>query len=936
MRNSIRILAAALMGAAALVSCTRLEVTLPEGPKGEQGIQGISGRDGLTSYEVWLKAVADGAIPGWDKTKTSVSDYFIYLKGEKGDRGDDGRSAFEIWKEYVNAGEANNPGGEGEWDPSADSEKDFFKYLTGPKGDDGLIPYIGSNGNWHIGDKDTGVPATGPAGADGKDGAEGLSAYRVWVEYIKGGGDPVWSSTDTAMCRFFLYLKGEEGEKGDKGKDGVDGSDGMTPYVGDDGNWHIGDKDTGVPATGPSGENGMSAYELWKKEVLSENGLDNPGNGVFDLDEFPVWPQEAVALEDFFFYLGGKKGADGLSAYELWKEYIADGQADDPKKPGRKWDRTKNSEPDFYYYLTGADGTDGRDGKNGKDGKDGKNGNDGKDGKDGEDGSDGKNGLSAYELWKQDVLSDSGLANPDNGVYDLEEYPLWPDTAVDISDFWLYLKGRDGIDGEGAGGYALADTAFLDRVDSKKYNVASVIALSKTSGGKTEYEYVNPISGGAAFIVTGPGPVIIPNCEVVFTDMTGTHTYTKTSDSQGYVYLTREELPEWAEGLPSAKDDPDNPGSGVKPVSFSYGSTTVTDESKIASTCKVPYQVGLEIVTKIAYLRYYDTNTDFSVYRIVEGMRETEPFIITLSRLSSPGNKSYNQNDLGFWPKVNSSVFSYYRNKGVEIILSRVASTGTLMGDLSKLEADATVDWFSDLNHLCGERDYEYTMRRHKVSRGRSLNGSETWFRADFGDGSSPAVVGVYDLMIQNAKGQIYSGTGSVMPDYGLSVTDSEREVMNPPFFSMPNDVSGSFVWDSGHTSLRLSLSSEALSELKGTTVYPGGGNWSSDGKRYSFSKSKFGSAYSSPYSSFSVRGKYNGSNVNSTVSFSLFGSLTLTDVYDGFNMSVADYMDGSIMVSGFSGKFNYNRGDENAYAFGCAIEATEKNVTDGSGSGTE
>ena len=164
MRNSIRILAAALMGAAALVSCTKLEVTLPEGPKGEQGIQGISGRDGLTSYEVWLKAVADGTIPGWDKTKTSVSDYFIYLKGEKGDRGDDGRSAFEIWKEYVNAGEANNPGGEGEWDPSADSEKDFSKYLTGPKGDDGLIPYIGSNGNWHIGDKDTGVPATGPAG----------------------------------------------------------------------------------------------------------------------------------------------------------------------------------------------------------------------------------------------------------------------------------------------------------------------------------------------------------------------------------------------------------------------------------------------------------------------------------------------------------------------------------------------------------------------------------------------------------------------------------------------------------------------------------------------------------------------------------------------------------------------------------------------------
>ena len=88
-------------------------------------------------------------------------------------------------------------------------------------------------------------------------------------------------------------------------------------------------------------------------------------------------------------------------------------------------------------------------------------------------------------------------------------------------------------------------------------------------------------------------------------------------------------------------------------------------------------------------------------------------------------------------------------------------------------------------------------------------------------------------------------------------------------------------------------------------------------------------SSYSGPSSSFTVSGKYNGSNVNSTVSFKLYGSLKLTDVYDGFKMSVADFVDGAIMVSGFSGKFAYNRGDENAYAFGCAIEATEKNVTD-------
>lgn len=49
----------------------------------------------------------------------------------------------------------------------------------GPKGDpgtDGITPHIGDNGNWYLGGTDTGKPsrgATGPAGANGKDGGQG-------------------------------------------------------------------------------------------------------------------------------------------------------------------------------------------------------------------------------------------------------------------------------------------------------------------------------------------------------------------------------------------------------------------------------------------------------------------------------------------------------------------------------------------------------------------------------------------------------------------------------------------------------------------------------------------------------------------------------------------------------------------------------------------
>ena len=69
----------------------------------------------------------------------------------------------------------------------------------------GLIPYIGDNGNWWLGDADTGVQAsvkgdTGEAGIDGKDGEKG--------------------DTGTAGTN------GNDGENGDTGTSGTDGKNG--------------------------------------------------------------------------------------------------------------------------------------------------------------------------------------------------------------------------------------------------------------------------------------------------------------------------------------------------------------------------------------------------------------------------------------------------------------------------------------------------------------------------------------------------------------------------------------------------------------------------------------------------------------------------------------------------------------------------------------
>ena len=54
-------------------------------------------------------------------------------------------------------------------------------------------------------------------------------------------------------------IQGEKGDKGDAGADGRDGTDGvngLTPYIGANFNWWIGDTDTGISALGIQGEKG--------------------------------------------------------------------------------------------------------------------------------------------------------------------------------------------------------------------------------------------------------------------------------------------------------------------------------------------------------------------------------------------------------------------------------------------------------------------------------------------------------------------------------------------------------------------------------------------------------------------------------------------------------------------------------------------------------
>ena len=133
----------------------------------------------------------------------------------------------------------------------------------GADGKDGVVPHIGENGNWFIGDQDTGISAKGADGAAGKDGADG-----------------------------------KDGANGKNGVDGINGTNGKSAY------------DVAV-------ENGfMGTYEEWRQliqpdqETLVEAILSS---GSADLEYLASYLLKASGFVNIADYVEPNSGKD------VWK-----------------------------------------------------------------------------------------------------------------------------------------------------------------------------------------------------------------------------------------------------------------------------------------------------------------------------------------------------------------------------------------------------------------------------------------------------------------------------------------------------------------------------------------------------------------------------------------------------------------------------------------
>lgn len=560
-------------------SCNTIGIELPQGPQGNRG---------ESAYEIWKNEVLAGRIE-WPVNKIDVADFLVYIKGEKGDQG---MSAYEQWKLLIAQGNIANPHVASQiWPATRNSEVDFWDFLCGR---DGHTPHVGDNGNWWIGNSDTGVKAIGK---------DGVSAYEQWKGLVAENGID-WPKDQISQNDFFMYLKGKDGTNGitphvgtngnwyfgstDTGIPaiGKDGKDGLSPRVGTDGNWYIGDTNTGISAKGKDGQDGLTPVikegYWWIGETNTEvaaqgvNGKDgktpvikegnwwigNTDTGVKaqgDRGNDGVSPHIGengnwwIGKTDTKLSAKGQDGAAGASAYELWQKDVKAGKI--LNKEGKVWPEEKITMGDFYTYLSGANGANGKSAYElwkekvaAGEVNDPKNEgqiwpteniaeNDFFNYLSGKDGVNGINGLSAYELWKNDLAKRS---NTPEALINYRDGGIWDPVKNSLNDFYEYLRGKDGKNGEDGKDGKPGDPGKPGAEVTIIRGIPNVIAqYSQSEFG----EYVRTTDGGVLYKVYDEMGEPAPRAKVK--GMPGIHPdKIYTSDDKGEFLVPKEDLPE--------------------------------------------------------------------------------------------------------------------------------------------------------------------------------------------------------------------------------------------------------------------------------------------------------------------------------------------------------------------------------------------------------
>ena len=291
----------------------------------------------------------------------------------------------------------------------------------GVPGADGITPHICENGNWWIGDTDTGNPSRGIQGEPGRDGIDGYTPQKN-IDYF-------------------------DGKDGADGKDGVDG---FSPSV-DIQNINDGYRITIVD------KDGTNTFDV----LDGKSGAD--GNGI----KYTVLNSDytlTLTFDDGTTYTTPSiRGEDGYTPVK-GVDYF-DGEKGEPGKDGY----TPIKGVDYFDGVSGKDGADGYTPQKNVDYFDGKDGVDGKDGSDGKDGVDGKDG--------SDGFSPSVVVEDIDGGHRVTIIDKDGEKTFDVMD------GQDGVEGSGSGIY-VQDEAPTDAQEGALWlDVDEDAAVGGGSGG---------------------------------------------------------------------------------------------------------------------------------------------------------------------------------------------------------------------------------------------------------------------------------------------------------------------------------------------------------------------------------------------------------------------------------------------------------------------
>jgi hypothetical protein len=381
-----------------------------QGEKGDQGIKGDKGDTGTNGTNGTDGTDGASACDIWKGSACNPSDATAFLssltgpQGPKGDTGATGASACDIWKGSAcdssdnatfllslvgSQGPKGDPGAQG---PTGATGPQGPQGAQGEKGDTGAPGIQGPKGDQ--GEKgEQGIKGDkgdqGEKGEQGGVGANGLSAYGVWLALNNTG-------TEQDFINSLKGAKGDTGAQGPQGPQGIQGLTGDQGAKGDQGD--KGDK-------GDTGDTGLSAYGVW----LSAG---NTGT-----------------IQDFISSLKGNQGTQGDKGDQGAK-------GDQGDSVYQVWLRAGHigSEQDFLNSLIGQKGDKGDQGDKG------------------EQGIQGVQGIQGQQGIQGDAGTGINYQNEVATYADLPATANIGDAYLNLADGKLYIYGASGwpADGNGA------------------------------------------------------------------------------------------------------------------------------------------------------------------------------------------------------------------------------------------------------------------------------------------------------------------------------------------------------------------------------------------------------------------------------------------------------------------------------------------------------